>query len=469
MPDTGAPAAISTQAVLNSDVAQIGAALVQLNGGADPFAAAVRATRMPMIVTDPRQPDNPMVFVNDSFCRLTGYPREELLGRNCRFLQGPDTDPAAVAQIRQAVQDQVPIEIDIRNHRRNGELFWNRLLMAPVRDVTGQVAYFFASQVDVTLERERLANLEGANAALTVEIADRTRALAASEERLRQLADTVREVFYIIDARTGMVEYVSPAYQQVWGRPTTELYTNHRAFLDGIHPDDRAGVLAAMASQAAGSSTEHRYRVLRPDHTVRRIWDRAWPLRDPATGEIYRVVGVAEDETERAMAEERLAASEAQLRRANHTLRALNEDLEARVAERTRERDLVWRASTDLIVIGGFDGRYRSVSPAGAERLGYQASDLVGLRLHDLVHPDDRPVSDAAFFQLAAGQTVQDLDLRHGRAGWHLPPFQLDGDPAGGAVLRHRPGRHRPQAAGGATAPVPEDGGGRPAHRRAGA
>ena len=397
---------------LNEDIARIGAELVRLNGGTDPFAAAVRATRMPMIITDPRRADNPVVFTNDSFCRLTGYTRDEILGRNCRFLQGAETDPATISRIRQAVKDQVCLEIDVRNHRKNGEPFWNRLLMAPVRDRAGDVAYFFASQVDVTLERERLANLEGANAALTAEVADRTRALEVSEERLRQLADTVREVFYIIDARTGAVEYVSPAYQQVWGRPTEELYSNHRLFLDGVRPDDRAGVRDALALQHQGEPTERRYRVVRPNGSERRIWDRAWPLRDPATGEVYRVVGVAEDETERALAEERLAASEQQLRRVNQALRRLNEDLEARVAERTLERDMIWRTSMDLIVVCGLDGRYRSANPAWTQVLGYSPEDVEGLHFDALCHPEDKPAVQSTFAALVEGEPICDFDMR---------------------------------------------------------
>ena len=402
----------AAQAALDQDAARIEAELGRLHGGSDPFAAAVRATRMPMIVTDPRQHDNPVIFSNDSFCRLTGYSRAEIVGRNCRFLQGPDTDPATVARIRQAVRDQVSIEIDIRNHRKNGEPFWNRLLMAPVRDAAGVLTYFFASQVDVTLERERLANLEVANAALTAEIADRTRALQVSEERLRQLADTIREVFYIIDARTGAVEYVSPAYQQVWGRPPGELYANRNSFLAGIHGRDREAVQAAMARQASGEPTEQRYRVVRDDGTERRMWDRAWPLRDPASGEVYRIVGVAEDETGRALAEERLAASEGKLRRVNQVLRTLNEDLEARVAERTLERDMVWRSTMDLIVVCGFDGFFRSCNPAWTEVVGYTAEDISGQRFDSLGHPEDLEAARSCFAKLAAGEPVRDLDLR---------------------------------------------------------
>ena len=151
--------------------ARISSELAGLDDGTDPFVAAVRATRMPMIITNPREADNPIVFANDSFCRLTGYAREEVLGRNCRFLQGPESDPAAVERIRAAISAAEPIEIDIRNHRKDGTPFWNRLLVAPVRNAGGGVAYFFASQFDVTVERESLAA--------------RTRELAEAQEKLR--------------------------------------------------------------------------------------------------------------------------------------------------------------------------------------------------------------------------------------------------------------------------------------------
>lgn len=72
--------------------ARIDAEITRHVAGSDPFAGAVRATRMPMLITDPRLPDNPIVFVNDAFSKLTGYRRDEILGRNCRFLQGAETD-----------------------------------------------------------------------------------------------------------------------------------------------------------------------------------------------------------------------------------------------------------------------------------------------------------------------------------------------------------------------------------------
>lgn len=143
-----------------SDGARIDAEITSTVVGSDPFAAAVRATRMPMVITDPRLPDNPIVYVNDAFVRLTGYAREEIIGRNCRFLQGPETSLKDVARVRDAIERRVTIEIDLKNRRKDGTVFWNRLLVSPVFASDGELTYFFASQYDVTLEKERLVILQ---------------------------------------------------------------------------------------------------------------------------------------------------------------------------------------------------------------------------------------------------------------------------------------------------------------------
>jgi PAS domain S-box-containing protein len=105
--------------------------LTRDESGSDPFASAVRATRMPMIITDPRLPDNPIVFVNDAFGKLTGYDRNEIMGRNCRFLQGQNTDMDDVGRVRDAVAARKSIELDLLNYKKDGTHFWNRLLVSP--------------------------------------------------------------------------------------------------------------------------------------------------------------------------------------------------------------------------------------------------------------------------------------------------------------------------------------------------
>lgn len=105
-----------------SEERRIDEELHRLAGGSDPFAAAVRATRMPMLITDPRQDDNPIVFVNDAFFRLTGYSRSETLGRNCRFLQGPGTNTGDVGRVRNSIERRVPIELELLNYRKDGSV-----------------------------------------------------------------------------------------------------------------------------------------------------------------------------------------------------------------------------------------------------------------------------------------------------------------------------------------------------------
>lgn len=118
------------------------------------FFAAVEMTRMPMILTDPRQDDNPIVFANKAFLDLTGYEDDEVMGRNCRFLQGARTDRAMVAELREAVTLQRPISLEILNYKRDGTPFWNAIFMGPVYGVDGELLYFFASQLDVSRRRE---------------------------------------------------------------------------------------------------------------------------------------------------------------------------------------------------------------------------------------------------------------------------------------------------------------------------
>jgi PAS domain S-box-containing protein len=118
------------------------------------FFAAIEMTRMPMILSDPNQDDNPIVFANKAFLDLTGYEEAEILGRNCRFLQGANTDRQAVAEMREAIARIDSIAIEILNYRRDGSAFWNAVFIGPVYDTDGTLLYFFASQLDVTRRRE---------------------------------------------------------------------------------------------------------------------------------------------------------------------------------------------------------------------------------------------------------------------------------------------------------------------------
>ena len=117
------------------------------------FFAAVEMTRMPMIVTDPRQPDDPIVFANRAFLDLTLYEEKDIVGRNCRLLQGPDTSRDTVDEVRAALAERRAVAVDILNYKADGTPFWNALYIGPIFDRDGELLYFFASQMDITQRR----------------------------------------------------------------------------------------------------------------------------------------------------------------------------------------------------------------------------------------------------------------------------------------------------------------------------
>lgn len=101
-------------------------------------------------LTDPDQEDNPLIYVNEAFEKITGYKKEEILGKNCRILQGNDRDQEGSQRVREAIQKRVPVEVDLKNYKKNGELFYNHLAINPVFDQEGNLIYFLGVQYDVT-------------------------------------------------------------------------------------------------------------------------------------------------------------------------------------------------------------------------------------------------------------------------------------------------------------------------------
>ncbi|KAK7272107.1 hypothetical protein RJT34_28508 [Clitoria ternatea] len=110
------------------------------------------------VITDPRLPDNPIIFASDSFLELTEYSREEILGRNCRFLQGPETDPETVRKIREAIDNQTEVTVQLINYTKSGKKFWNLFHLQPMRDQKGEVQYFIGVQLDGSQHVEPLHN-----------------------------------------------------------------------------------------------------------------------------------------------------------------------------------------------------------------------------------------------------------------------------------------------------------------------
>ena len=127
------------------------------------------------------------------------------------------------------------------------------------------------------------------------------------------MAESIREMFWMQDGGWKRTLYVSPAYEEVWGRTCQSLYENPRSWIDTVHPDDREEVMVRLEQQLRGMSTDTEFRVARPDGTLRWVRCHAFPIKDH-TGEVYRVAGLAEDITERKQAQGVLRESEERFR-----------------------------------------------------------------------------------------------------------------------------------------------------------
>jgi PAS domain S-box-containing protein len=272
----------------------------EMRRSAGPFIAALERTRQPMIVTDPRIPDNPIVFANPAFLALTGYSADEVLGRNCRFLQGPDTDPAAVAQVRGAIAGRKEVKVQLLNYRKDGSTFWNELYLSPVFDEAGELLNFFASQVDVTPARqgqvaaERLGGIE------------------------RRLADAQRQLKITLTA-------AGVAGTWDWDIPGKRLHVDDRfallngieqdvgavgvptgAFFNRVHPQDRPRVRLAVSGILNGAEVfDREYRLQAPDGAIRWVHARG-RCAYGADGEPVRFTGALVEITEQKRIEERL-------------------------------------------------------------------------------------------------------------------------------------------------------------------
>lgn len=136
--------------------------IVEKDEGPIPYVLAqiLDACVTGITLSDPDQQDNPIVFANAAFERVTGYSRDEIIGRNCRFLHGEDRDQPGLDDIRHAISARSETTVTLRNYRRNGALFWNRFTLKPLTDRSGELIYFLGVQYDVTTEVEAQEEVE---------------------------------------------------------------------------------------------------------------------------------------------------------------------------------------------------------------------------------------------------------------------------------------------------------------------
>ncbi len=181
---------------------------------------ALEQTNTGIVISDARQPDCPLIYVNRPFEQLSGYSAEEVIGRNCRFLQGRGTEPAAVSQLRDAVRNGTECRVVIKNYRKDGALFWNELRISPVRDHLGRLTHFVGMQNDIT---ERIRS-------------EKTQRRLARYNKL--LLESTAEGIYGMDLR-GNLTFVNPSATAILGLDDSDVLGKsahslmHHSFPDG--------------------------------------------------------------------------------------------------------------------------------------------------------------------------------------------------------------------------------------------
>jgi PAS domain S-box-containing protein len=179
---------------------------------------ALNSTMNSVVITDPRLPDNPVIYANPAFERITGYKKEEILGKNCRILQGPGTSQETVSELREAIKNEHECNVVILNYRKDGKPFWSDVSISPVKDAGGELINFVGIKSDIT---ERM-------------IAEA--ALRENEIRYRNVVDNVKEVIFQTDA-DGNWTFLNFAWEEITGFSIQESLG--KLFLDYVHPDDR--------------------------------------------------------------------------------------------------------------------------------------------------------------------------------------------------------------------------------------
>ena len=256
------------------------------------LATAIESSQIGVLISDPGVPDIPTIFANPAFTRITGYERQDVVGRNCRFLQGPDTDPAEVEEIRQAVLARRPYKGTLRNYRKDGTPFWNELTINPVFDEAGRLINFVGLQSDVTAQAEVLE------------------ALKRSELRFaRMTANVPGMVFQLLLHEDGTAEfpYVSEGCRELFGQEPAQMRPDACTLLDLIHEEDIGEFLASLnRSKESGEAWAWEGRYHAAEGEIRYLQGAARPERRTDGDTLWD--GLLLDITTRKRAEHEIAA-----------------------------------------------------------------------------------------------------------------------------------------------------------------
>jgi PAS domain S-box-containing protein len=315
------------------------------------------------------------IWLNPAFTRLTGYSAQEVVGHNMRLLKSGQHDHAFYQQLWETILAGRIWRAEMVNRRKDGSLYTEENIITPVQGEHGEITHFVAIKQNITRRKEA------------------EQLLQMSQERFQQLAENIKEVFWITSPAKNEMIYISPGYETIWGRTCASLYASPMSWVEAIHPEDRERVMEAVLTKQVSGQYDEVYRIRRPEGSLRWIHDRAFPVKDEA-GNIFRVVGIAEDITGRKLAESRLA-----------TL--------VHAVESTAE----------MICITDMEDRFTFVNRAFLQAYGYTKEEVLGQKPAMLAAPTNPPtqMSDILEQTRLNGWRGEVLDRR--KDGTEFPVF----------------------------------------------
>ena len=328
---------------------------------------AIDAANVPITLSDPSKEDTPLVYVNDAFADVTGYSPAEALGRNCRFLQGENTDPEKIATLQKAIDNGDPISVELRNYRNDGTEFWNHLTLTPIYDDSGQLVRYLGTQEDITERKER------------------ERELRAERRFIKQALDALDDVFYVLNT-DGTLRRWNARVPEITGYTDQDL---EEMYVTELFPDDERETLTDAIEAAPTDEQEPVEADVRTANGERRPYEFTGAQLTDADGNTTGLVGIGRDLSER--------------RRRERRFQALVEE------------------SNDLISVVDADGVFQYQSPSIKRILGYSPDETLGDTAWEYVHPDDRAGLIEAFehgIDNADANPVIQYRARHANGSW---------------------------------------------------
>ncbi|WP_161883545.1 PAS domain S-box protein [Deinococcus alpinitundrae] len=337
------------------------------------LSQALAACTVGVIITDSRQHDHPIVYVNPAFEALNGYAADEVLGRNSRFMHGQDRDQPGLQKIRQAMAQERSTTVTLRNYRKDGTLFYNELTLSPVHDASGTLTHYLGFQNDVTAREEAQAEQR------------------ASEERFSRVFEASPIAIVVSHLRSGQYLDVNPEFLLQSGYRREEVIG--RTALDlgfWTDPLEREDAERTLQEQGKFLNREVHFRLKSGV-----VADMVVSVVPVTIGAEVCVVTLARDITSEKQSQRVLAESEARHRQT--------------ATELQRTLDL----SLDLINSIDAEGRFVTMSAACQQILGYTPEELIGRTYLDFVHPDDRAITTQEDASITAGQATTSFQNRY--------------------------------------------------------